>query len=243
MKRKIRKKNNILKQEKGAVATLVLFTILMFVVILTGAYFTISTMQRSQLKSDMRIRDIYGKDVERIDSIYDEQAKYLPTNNEIEDDPITEEPELQELIETTDENQLKEKVTGDSSYGTGYEAWNAFDGIIDKDNNSWESTGGFPHYIQYKFDNAKTVKQIKFYPQNGSHAGRLPGQSVVSCSNDGTNYTTVFEGVLCQDVGGWQTIDIQNTQRISGQYWKIEISGTANGETPASVGEMVLIGY
>lgn len=157
--------------------------------------------------------------------------------------PNKEEPQLQELIETTDENQLKEKVTGDSSYGTGYEPWNAFDGIIDKDSNSWEATGGFPHYIQYKFDNEKTVKQIKFYPQNGSHAGRLPGQSVVSCSNDGINYTTVFEGVLCQDVEGWQTIDIQNTQRISGKYWKIEISGTASGTTPASIGEMVLIGY
>lgn len=67
-------KRNFIKKEKGAITTLVLFTVLMFVVILTGVYFSVSTMQKSQLKSDMRIRDIYGKDVERIDQLYNEIA-------------------------------------------------------------------------------------------------------------------------------------------------------------------------
>lgn len=59
-----------IKQENGAVATLVLFTILMFVVILMGVYLTISTMQKSQLKSDMRIRQIYQDDINRASEIY-----------------------------------------------------------------------------------------------------------------------------------------------------------------------------
>lgn len=60
------------KYEKGAISTLVLFTILMFIVILMGVYLGITTMQKAQLKSDMRIQDIYGQEVERVDEIYNE---------------------------------------------------------------------------------------------------------------------------------------------------------------------------
>lgn len=61
-----------IKEEKAAISTLVLFTILMFIIILMGTYLAISTMQKSQLKSDMRIQDIYGEDIERIDQLYNE---------------------------------------------------------------------------------------------------------------------------------------------------------------------------
>lgn len=67
-------KRYLIKEEKGSITTLVLFTVLMFVVILTGVYFSVTTMQKSQLKSDMRIRDIYGKDVERVNRLYNEIA-------------------------------------------------------------------------------------------------------------------------------------------------------------------------
>ena len=62
----------VIKEEKGAISTLVLFTILMFIVILMGTYLAITTMQKAQLKSDMRIQDIYGKDIERVDKLYNE---------------------------------------------------------------------------------------------------------------------------------------------------------------------------
>lgn len=65
-------KRYIIKEEKGAISTLVLFTILMFIVILMGTYLAITTMQKAQLKSDMRIQDIYGKDIERVDKLYNE---------------------------------------------------------------------------------------------------------------------------------------------------------------------------
>lgn len=61
-----------IKEEKASISTLVLFTILMFIVILMGTYLAISTMQKSQLKSDMRIQDVYGEDIERIDQLYNE---------------------------------------------------------------------------------------------------------------------------------------------------------------------------
>lgn len=59
-----------IKEEKGAISTLVLFTILMFVLILMGVYLTITTLQKAQLKSDMRVQDIYGEDVERVHDLY-----------------------------------------------------------------------------------------------------------------------------------------------------------------------------
>ena len=63
---------NILKKEKGAISTLVLFTVIMFITILMGVYFSITTKQKSQIKSDMRIKEIYGQDVERVDEVYNE---------------------------------------------------------------------------------------------------------------------------------------------------------------------------
>ena len=65
-------KKNIIKEEKGAISTLVLFTILIFIAILMGTYMLVAINQKSQLKSDMRIQDIYGEDVERVNELYNE---------------------------------------------------------------------------------------------------------------------------------------------------------------------------
>lgn len=69
MKNSIRKK---IKQEKAAVTLLVFVTVLTFVAVLMGAYLTVTTLKKSQLQSDIRIQEIYGKDVERVDEIYEE---------------------------------------------------------------------------------------------------------------------------------------------------------------------------
>lgn len=61
-----------LKSQKAAVSVLVLITILTFVTVLTGAMIAATTLTKSQLESDMRIQEIYGKDVERVDEIYEE---------------------------------------------------------------------------------------------------------------------------------------------------------------------------
>lgn len=65
-------KRDMIKKEKGAISTLALFTVLMFIIILIGIFLSITTRQKSQLKSDMRIKDIYGKDVERVNELYNE---------------------------------------------------------------------------------------------------------------------------------------------------------------------------
>ena len=69
MKSKIRNIIN-LKNEDGAVSSLVLFTVLMFAVILMGIYLTITAKQKAQVKSDMRIEQIYAQDVNNIDNVY-----------------------------------------------------------------------------------------------------------------------------------------------------------------------------
>ncbi len=68
----MKKNKSIMKNENGAVSTLVLFTVLMFVVILMGVYLTVTARQKAQIKSDMRIEQVYSKDVNNIDYIYNE---------------------------------------------------------------------------------------------------------------------------------------------------------------------------
>lgn len=60
------------KSENAAVSLLVLITILTFVTILTGAIMAVTTLTKSQLESDIRLQEIYGKDVDRVDEIYEE---------------------------------------------------------------------------------------------------------------------------------------------------------------------------
>ena len=68
----MKKIKNIIKNENGAVSALVLFTVLMFIVILMGVYLTVTARQKAQIKSDMRIEQVYRKDVNNIDKVYNE---------------------------------------------------------------------------------------------------------------------------------------------------------------------------
>lgn len=63
---------NRLKEERAAASALVLFTVLMFVLILMGTYIGITTVQKAQLKSDLRIQAIYKEEVNQADTIYNE---------------------------------------------------------------------------------------------------------------------------------------------------------------------------
>ena len=67
----------VIRKENGAISTLVLFTVLVFVVILMGSYLSVTSLEKSQLKSDEKIQEIYGKGVTQVDLIYDElMTKY-----------------------------------------------------------------------------------------------------------------------------------------------------------------------
>lgn len=69
MAKNIRKK---LEEEKATISLLVFITVLSFVTILTGAILTVTTLRKSQLESDIRLQEIYGEDVKKVDIIYDE---------------------------------------------------------------------------------------------------------------------------------------------------------------------------
>ena len=70
-------------EEKGAIAILVVVTILMFIMILMGTYMAIVNLKKSQLESDIRIQQLYGGDVENIEQIYEKliDKSGLSTNN------------------------------------------------------------------------------------------------------------------------------------------------------------------
>lgn len=72
------------KEEKGAISTLVLFTVLMFVTILMSVFITIGVRQKSGLKSALRVAEVYGEDVEKVDEVYDELVNKNADNTELE---------------------------------------------------------------------------------------------------------------------------------------------------------------
>ena len=71
MRNILRKNKREIIKENGAVSTLVLFTVLVFVAILSGSFMIVTSLQKSQLQSDLRIQDIYRKDVNNADEIYE----------------------------------------------------------------------------------------------------------------------------------------------------------------------------
>ena len=81
----MKKNKSIIKNEKGAVSALVLFTVLMFIVILMGVYLTVTARQKAQIKSDMRIEQVYRKDVNNIDNVYNEIISKSKTVEEMKD--------------------------------------------------------------------------------------------------------------------------------------------------------------
>ena len=60
----------LVKNQRGAIAALVVVTILMFIIILMGTYTAITNLRKSQLESDIRIQQLYGGDVARIEEVY-----------------------------------------------------------------------------------------------------------------------------------------------------------------------------
>ena len=68
MKRNVRKTN--WKSDRGSISIISIVTILSFVVILMAIFSLIMVLQQSQLESDIRIKEIYGADVNRIEEVY-----------------------------------------------------------------------------------------------------------------------------------------------------------------------------
>ena len=79
----VSRKSNKVKNQRGAVSTLVLFTVLMFIIILSSVYIVTSSSQKSQLKSDLRIQDVYEKEINDVSELYaqknqEKRPSYIP---------------------------------------------------------------------------------------------------------------------------------------------------------------------
>lgn len=74
-----------IKSEKGDIAALVVVTVLMFALILMGTYMAITNLRKSQLESDIRIQQLYGGDVDKIEEVYNTVAKNITGGLEVGD--------------------------------------------------------------------------------------------------------------------------------------------------------------
>ena len=64
----------IIKKEKGAITAIVLVTVLFFVTILSTAYALISAQRRAQMQSEITVKDVYEKDLNSVQEIYNTLA-------------------------------------------------------------------------------------------------------------------------------------------------------------------------
>lgn len=60
----------ILKSDRGSITSIVLVTILFFITILSTAYGITATLRKSQLKSEITTKEVYGSDLNNINEIY-----------------------------------------------------------------------------------------------------------------------------------------------------------------------------
>lgn len=67
--KKNRRKSN-LKNDKGSISVLIVVTILGFVIVLMAVFSLIMALQQAQLESDIKIKEIYGSDVNKIEEVY-----------------------------------------------------------------------------------------------------------------------------------------------------------------------------
>ena len=76
---------NYLKREKGSMAVYTIASILSFVIILTGIFFSASSVRKNQLRTLMKIKEVYGKTVSTRRDIYDEKTAVAESNAYIKD--------------------------------------------------------------------------------------------------------------------------------------------------------------
>lgn len=76
---------NYLKREKGSMAVYTIASILSFIIILTGIFFTAASVRKNQLRTLMKIKEVYGKTVSTRRDIYDEKTAVEDTDAYIKD--------------------------------------------------------------------------------------------------------------------------------------------------------------
>lgn len=147
------------------------------------------------------------------------------------------------LIPTMTSNTAPSGVASASSeYGTGYEAYRAFNGQDSSASNYWTtSAGNTTGWLKYQFPVAKIVRGYGIVPYNVD-VSYSPGTWTFEGSNNNTDWTVLDTRT---NVGGWfastqQYFSISNTAAYT--YYRINV--TANkGATLLVIGELRLFGY
>lgn len=65
----MKKMENNLRSDKGAITTVVLVTVLFFLTILSTAYMITATLRKSQLKCEIATKEVYERDFDHVDEI------------------------------------------------------------------------------------------------------------------------------------------------------------------------------
>ena len=120
----INKNKRKLSNQVGSATVLVVITIFSFAIILMGTYLTITTLLKSQIKSDIRIQELYGADANRIDDLYEEKIGEMEKSTEISEPKETTTTEFSRaygLIEIvwldTDNNVISDALSPASYLG------------------------------------------------------------------------------------------------------------------------------
>lgn len=64
------------KSDKGSITNVVLVTVLFFITIVSTAYMITATLRKSQLKSQIAVKETYEKDFNNIDEITDSLIRW-----------------------------------------------------------------------------------------------------------------------------------------------------------------------
>lgn len=65
------------KNEKGSISLYVIVAMIFFLIFAVGAYIAISNSRVMQIKAQEQIREVYGKDVDNLEEIYNAANKTL----------------------------------------------------------------------------------------------------------------------------------------------------------------------
>lgn len=112
-------------------------------------------------------------------------------------------------------------ASADTEYSAGYEAWRAFDG---GSTDYWHSdTSSPPHWIQYQFDTAVTVRSFSI----SSHGNEPPTSFEFWGSNDGSSWDTLGT----YTVSDWSPVTISFSVTAPGSYAYYRMHITASSQS------------
>lgn len=191
------------KNNKGAVSLLVAITLLTFITILTGTFVTVSILRKSQADSNVKIKQIYEKDVDNVDEVYNTIILHANrTNGEWNRYKGVNNPKLYNtgLIPIYfDENGNTIELTSSSTQ----DEW---DDWYDYDNKKWanaitkDSNGNITGYFvwiprfEYYIDEVNKSIEVNFIPESVCGAyGTSPATTGYSTDENGIT-TTIKDG-------------------------------------------------